>query len=193
MLNPNFAKTVIAPSLSYGFIIWLFSKALFNPIDNINFIFNVGMFIFLTEFLSIHSSVMLTAPKKTLPKIIALIFYVAFVLIFSVATHTYYPAALFTLSLVAKLFGKPPNYQQLMGTALIFMSSLFITIFATSAIKSAFIFPQQVLEHKAAGSSGLFVDTPQTLLVWGMLYYTGLIVFQIWLYKKGNQTSLKTK
>jgi hypothetical protein len=151
------------------------------------------MFIFLTEFLSIHSSVLLSAPKKTLPKIFALIVYVIFVLIISFATHTYYPAIIFIFSLMAKLFHSPRDNLQLIGPTIIFMGSVFITIFASSTIKSTFVFSQQVLDQKTKGSSGLFVDTPQTLLVWGMLYYTGLIVFQVWEYTKASQSRMQTK
>jgi hypothetical protein len=176
--------------ISYGFIIFLFSRALVSPEDNINFIFNVGIFIFLTEFLSMHSAVMFSNPKwNLLQKLFLLSVYLIFVLVGSYVTHSFYPGLIFALSLVAKSFyGSNTNQYRLIFPAFIFMGTAFFSVIMASVITIVFPFPAAVLSQKDPNSSGVFVDQPQTLLVWGILYYIGLIAMEIWLLKKTDNT-----
>lgn len=183
--NSQQTLTKLLPSVTiYSFIVYLFVSGLVNPESHINFIYNVGIFVFVTEFLSVHSAIMLSSPKwKFSQKAMLVGFYAFFVLAISLATNTFYPAILFMLSLAAKTFGRPPQNQiQLIWPVVIFMCAVGLSVLFASAVSALFSFPPEVIAQKPAGSSGLFVEQPQSLLLWGILYYGGLVGLDIWQY-----------
>lgn len=53
-------------------------------------------------------------------------------------------------------------------------------------------FPEAIYAAKPANSSGTFVDVPQTLLVWGVVYYAALIVWQFFQHTTLSKNEIKT-
>lgn len=190
MFNIHSPQPIIFSLFGYGAVLYLFFYALLAPEQNINFMYNVGIFIFVSEFLSIHSSGMLTSPDKVSRKLPLFCLYLAFVAAFSLMTQTFYPAVIFVLSLVAKLFDKTPNGKALATSLYMFLGTVFLTIFLSPLISAVFDFPQSVLDQAPANTSGLFVEQPQTLLVWGILYYAGLMILQVRAFRKTLKKSV---
>lgn len=184
MLNINSPKPLVVSLINYGVILYLFVGALLAPEQNINFIYNVGVFIFLTEFLSMHSSGMLSGHQRLSQKVLLLGVYLIFVVAWSFATQTFYPAVIFALSLVAKAFDKTPDRASVATSFFMILGTVVVTVLLSPLIVFAFEFPQSVLNQAPANSSGMFVEQPQTLLVWGILYYAGMIFLQIRAHRK---------
>ena len=178
--------------ISYGSIVFLYVQALANPLDHIDFIYGFGMFIFIAEFLSIHSSAMLTGLKNIRQAYSLTAFYMIFAVAFSVALGTYYPALILILSITAKsILATTPQIRSapsssgithdstIVSTAVIFLSTAFAVGLFGWVIAVFIPFPEAVYASKPANASGIFVDMPQTLLAWGILYYSLLIIWQV--------------
>lgn len=186
-------KTLIA-ILSNCFIVYLFIQALLNPADNINFIYGYGIFLFVAEFLALHSSMMLSGKTNNKTAFFMIFVYAILIISFSVALHTIYPALIFMLSLVAKVLAptapsKPKARKIKLDNApimhfIIFMSSVFLTPLAGLIAIIMFPFPDAVYAQRPVGSSGLFIDMPQSLLAWGIIYYSALVIWRVVLFLK---------
>ena len=46
---------LVVALLNYGLIVFLFLQALIDPVHHLDFIYSFGVFVFVAEFLSIHS------------------------------------------------------------------------------------------------------------------------------------------
>lgn len=181
----------------YASIAGYFAVALADPMAHADFIFRTGLLIFVFEFLSIHSAGMtggfarpVAAPGGFLPqpgevtrprvpwrvagRAFLLLIYAAFAVAFGAGTGTYALPAIFLTGTAAKFFGRRASHRPNLTaplTILLLFSVLLVAV--TSAFWVAqFPFPPELFSHKLPNSSGLFVDQPQTLLVWGIIYYS---------------------
>lgn len=171
-----------------------FLQALLFPKDHIDFIYSMGFVIFLLEFLNIHSTGMImgaSEQKKTLHNLrhkgFLLILYLIFYLVaFSVAKN-YYVVISAVISFLSKLFFKqalPKDTSNIAvsGGLLVILTVALAMI--SDLIKIIIPFPEEVYLNKPGNTSGVFVDVPQTLLLWGVLYYFLLGLYEIVLFKK---------
>lgn len=185
----------------------MFLNALINPSQNTAFIFKTGMLIFLIEFLSIHSSGMAaglrskgvhqgtfayktsvfgsTFARKN-PKIMLIAAYFIFVVAFALIFRNWFVPLFFFVSLVAKFYGNKATQDKLnIGIMiLLFIGTVFVVLPFSALFQAFFPIPQEILGQKLPGSSGLFVDVPQTLLAWGILYFFLAIVVEVVLFWK---------
>jgi len=139
---------------------------------------------------------MLSGPTNNRTAFFVILLYSILILGFSVALHTIYPALLFILSLVAKVL-IPASTPKRMSRKLkldnapamqtiIFMGSVFLIPLVGIIAAILFPFPDAVYVQKPANSSGLFIDVPQSLLAWGIIYYSALALWQIVLFRKNS-------
>lgn len=166
----------------------VFLNVLLHPSKNAHFIANAGFFILFIEFLTICYSLLLIkfAPGINVKKIFVFLFFLIFVLgIFSLSKDAFI-VLFFLVSLVTKLFGRNAILNMSFATAVI-LSLLLSGLMAgmlSSLINSMFPFPEELLTQKPDSQS------PQTLMVWGLIYFflTGImeIVFFI---KKAKTTN----
>lgn len=140
---------------SYAIIVLMFLDALINPQNNINFIYNSLTFIFVAEFLGIHSSFMMGTSKKTpIISIIIISIYMFMTIIFSTVLNTFYPAIILALSIIAKSSNKKYINRNISGLNLIlYISSVLIGILFSPITKSLIIFSDNVLALKPEGIS----------------------------------------
>jgi hypothetical protein len=193
----NDISALIASLFNYS-LAATFLLALLNPDMSISIVFGLGMLIFFVEFLSLHSSAMLGGKKPKMP------FRILYSIIYEFPILTIYIAIIAALGLIfgywqlllffaASLFGKilvPMENWQKMGSQFLFfiLSAIFIIAFAPS-LADLFPFSPDVLAQKMPGSGGLFVEYPQAVLIWGILYYGVLalldtrIMFKIFIKK----------
>lgn len=181
----------------------LFLRALLNPIAHVNFIVQMGIWIFLVEFFSIFVSgfgeksvrfkfanILSTAIMFVIIAIFALAFGWLFL------GNIYLPL-IFLGSTLAKIFGKQAAPGQsfreysillLLGSVLIvFIVSpeFWVNLFPFSDNFNQFM-PTNWAERIERGEiSGEFVERPQTMLVWGVIYFVLASVIELALFKKG--------
>ena len=171
------------------FLGWLFLRALVWPEDHAQFIFRSGLMLYIAEFLSIHSSGMTQEPQgrnknKGLGRISLLGLYGLFIFLCAYGLKSWFIAIHFWVSLLAKVFFKRSaardmgHVPQAFATANL-IASTFLVILLAPLLNSVCPIPPAVMEQRMPGSSGLFVDVPQTLLAWGVLYFTFTALFNI--------------
>ena len=175
-------------------LVVLYAQALIRPQDHASFIFRAGIAIYLIEFLSIHSSGMLlgargTAHKKKPSRFFLLGLYAVFTLGFMVKLDSWFIGLSFLLSLCAKVFlsrsvREDITRPQIAFSAVNLLFCTFIVVLPALLLKKMFPIPQSLIAEHANGFSGLFVDTPQTLLVWGILYFAITVLFNMLMFFK---------
>lgn len=151
----NLIYTVI-PFIGYISIIIM----LFNLLKQSNGQYEYMFLIFFVEFLSIHSTGFMGMIDSTKIKAVILIFYMAFVLaIFSININA---GIILFASLLSKVLNNKFKFtnKSLVNTVF-FVLSVLITFFVMSTI------------FRETDISKLFV-------YWGIFYYFGLIVIELW-------------
>ncbi len=155
-----------------------FIHALFKPRYNIDFIYDTSVMLFIAEFLSIHSSGMLggVSNKNIKAKIALFFFYILFVVMLLATTKSPQLFYFLTVSFITKFFihRNTSATEAFVKPFLVLLGTTFFVIFASSIIKIIIPIPDYVLMQKPSNISGLFVEVPQTILVWGIIYPIGL-------------------
>ncbi|MBI2668721.1 hypothetical protein HYX14_02675 [Candidatus Woesearchaeota archaeon] len=198
--------SLIVSAVGNLFLVGLFTQALLFPEDNVKFIFNSGMLIFLVEFLSLHSSGMIFSPEArtvqsrklfllwkifTVPiKFILVGVYLLFMLVFGFAFQNWAVPVVFMISLGAKYFGKKTHTHHTSAgiSVLLLIGTVFIVTLLAPLWSVLFPFPESVLQQKMSGSSGIWVDIPQTMLVWGILYYGLLGIIEVISFRRQKES-----
>jgi len=193
MKLPPLISLLISCTSNLLLVFW-FALALLNPTEHAYFIFNTGLILFSIEFLSIHSGGMLAGTPKEhslkkswfhIPiKLFLVSLYSIFVLAFAFAFKNYWVPLFFIFSLVGKVFGNkakesPTNVAL---SIVLFIGSVFLIVMTASLWESLFPFPAEVFAFKPENTTGMFVEQPQTLLVWGVLYYILTAITEIALF-----------
>ncbi|MFQ5512272.1 MAG: hypothetical protein ACE5EO_10520 [Candidatus Krumholzibacteriia bacterium] len=52
----------------------------------------------------------------------------------------------------------------------------------------SFPFPPEVKSARPSGQGGLFVDTPQTLMAWGVIYFALMTLCELMIFRKSAKT-----
>ena len=149
------------------FMVGLFCRALTHPAMFAEFIYKTGIIIFVIEFMSLHSSGMLLGSAATKRK----------------SGQTPFPAK--------GRFVLLPFYILMVGVfaaaIVMLLVSTFVVIFSAKFLADWFPLPAEVRAARPPDTSGLFVDTPQTLMAWGALYFSLMTVFEVLIYRKHGE------
>lgn len=62
--------------------------------------------------------------------------------------------------------------------------SVLLVVFGAQLIAGWFPFPPEVKAARPSGQSGLFIDTPQTLMAWGVIYFVLITVCELMIFRK---------
>lgn len=175
-------------------LVALYAQALVRPEEHAAFIFRAGIATYIVEFLSIHSSGMLSGErkdkhKKKSDRFFLLGFYMIFIVGFMASLHCWFIGLYFILSLCTKVFMSQSvkddiNKSQIAFSAGNLLCCTLIVVALASFLRKAFPFPESILAQHPKGTSRLFVDTPQTLLAWGILYFSCTVVFNTIIFLK---------
>ncbi len=173
--------------LSNFFLAVPFIYAILEPEKNIDFIYNTSIMLFIAEFITIHSSAMLsgTPNKEVGRKILLFFFYMAFVFAFSLVSKSKNIFYFLTVSFFIKFFinKNESNMDRIVKPIIVFVSSAFLVTFTSGIWKSLIRIPLPVLMQKPDNISGLFVEIPQTILAWGIIYPIGLYLISFMNFK----------
>lgn len=183
--------TVVGGNL---FIAVLFVRALFGPLQHADFIFKTGLWIFFVELFSIFLSslisprMMVIAQRNFIGAMTILLNFVGIsVMILGFGyfvLHNLYIPGVFIASFLAKGFSKKATLIKVW----LIISVLTVFIIGSQFWVNLFPFPEEfiryapldVQERYARGEiAGEFVDRPQTLLVWGALYFSVIAVMEL--------------
>ena len=184
--------------LIYGVINLLlaipFLNSIFNPINNINFIYKGSFALFLFEFIAVAADITFSdidsvnvsvkvfgKEVQGINKRVSLIsFFLILALVYSFIINSPQLTLFLIVSILIKAFQKSSNSDSNIATKglALFISSIFLAIPLGIIASRIFPFPKEVILNNPGNMSGLFVDTPQTLLVWGLLYPVGLFLIE---------------
>lgn len=183
----KFLKTIFA-FLSSIAIITFFVQALLFPEFNVNWIYSSAMIIFVVEFLSIHSSAMMMgevlSENKKKNATYLFFFYLFFTIVLTVVFKNYILPFFFILSTYIKFFmGRHfvANKTYLIINVFALIIPLIIVLIGSSLLQNLFPFPQEVLMAKPENATGVFVDVPQTVLAWGVIYFSIQLLINLFL------------
>jgi hypothetical protein len=70
--------------------------------------------------------------------------------------------------------------------------STFIVVFSASYLADWFHFSAEVKSARPSGQSGLFINTPQTLMAWGVIYFSLMTLCEILIFRKSVTRSRET-
>jgi len=187
------------------FLVGVFYSALINPVDYKDFIYKTGIMIFMIEFMTLHSSGMLFGSAQKAQKegkrrfglkekIGLFVFYNLFVVVFAAQTGQWLAAVYFAVSLASKaIYSRSIDAEQRLapvaaGIAMLLLST-FLVVFGAKLIAGWFPLPAEVRAARPSGQSGLFISTPQTLMMWGVLYFMLMTVCEMAIFRKSVKQS----
>ncbi|MEI6850609.1 MAG: hypothetical protein WCK26_01420 [Candidatus Saccharibacteria bacterium] len=190
-ISPIHLLYLAIPVISYLLVAGLYLVAMLNPQNNIDFIYGYGMFIVIAEFLSVFSSNIVMSEFRLFDNIFAIIILMFFVVVFSFVLHSIYPGLILGLSIIAKIFTNKTRLSTNESSTFsfddyttlgIFFGTLLLIAFSSPLLGKLLTLPESVLINKPANTTGIFVDTPQLLLIWGVLYFSLLAAARIWFF-----------
>lgn len=180
----------------------VFLRSLLNPVAHSEFIVKTGIWLFMAEFLSIPSSGggglinSFRATGNILGSAIGFSIIAVFALTFGWAFlgNLYLPLIFLGSTLVkiferkaiasSNLYAIPLLLGSLVFVFFILGPELLVRLFPLPKDFSQFAPPDWVVRHERGDISGEFVDRPQTMLVWGIIYFTLAAVIELFQYFK---------
>lgn len=187
----------------YLFLSWLFIQALLYPLKNLGLLYTTGIVTLIIEFLNIHSSIVLNLYREKLGKkfepllkLFLLFIYSIFIVFLGIFSENIYISIIFFVSLVSKILANKVVPSGLNTYQFrLYLATLIISILGARLWEHLFSFPQKVYEARPDNITGILVDRPQTLVVWGISYYLSLGIIEIILFvnKKKRQQDLHTR
>lgn len=204
----NLYQRTVSLILAVGgnlFLVQLFLNALLFPLEHTDLIFHTGIWIFLMEFLGIISGKFLSGGVGSVRKyqnILGLFIFAVFAFGFSILLQNVYYSIIFIVTLIAKSFGNKAalDHSRTVLNIFILLASLAVVFFVFSPQFwiDFFPFPEAVFNSVSSNSnklrlhvissSGEFIDHPQTLLAWGVVYYSLLTMLEVVLFWKNERT-----
>lgn len=192
----------------------IFLSALFYPWDHAEFLSGVVIAIYFFEFLSLHSTGMLSGMKLTQESsfkfirdnktfnfyafgkpvsflavnVVLVCIYFLFAFSFALAYKSWIVAGMFFISVLSKWMAKKSlNLEESGRLAILVMAFLFssaIIIPLQGVLKN--LFPISIELTKPG--SGLFQDVPQTILAWGVIYFGLCTIIEYYYFDKKLKT-----
>lgn len=179
--------------ISIILIIAFFVQTLINPDKNLSWVYNNAILIFAIEFLSLHSSgignFFRTEANYKKPSLILFFIYLIFAVVLAVLFDNFILPIFFILSTINKFFitGFLKIDKKYFGiNILLFILPLIIVLIASPYLQTIFPFPQSILDAKPIGATGLFIEVPQTSLVWGIIYFSSILIMNMYLLIKNK-------
>ncbi|HUW22135.1 MAG TPA: hypothetical protein VMW41_05740 [Candidatus Bathyarchaeia archaeon] len=179
--------SLISASISGYFLLTaIFLQALVFPLKNVDFIYEGAIITYFIEFINIHSTVSLlmarsrqTVSKLTVQSLLLVYLFFAFILMLNAKNKLL--IIYFTISLINKiLFNQSlPNKNTSFIVTFLLLGSVGLAILTGPVWKFLFPFPPEVLLMRPKNISGLFVDVPQILLAWGVIYTLAMGIYEI--------------
>ena len=188
------------------FLSGLFLSALLAPIAHVNFIIQTGIWLFLVEFLSVFVGGAGTHPqlkkiRGIFTSIVGFFAVSAFALTFGwMLLESIYLPLIFLGSTAAKILGRraTSGKSSFVYPILLLLGSVFIVfvIFGPELLVNLFPFPEEFNQYVPADwaarrmsgeISGEFIDRPQTMLVWVVIYFFSLFIAELVLFLKKLQ------
>jgi hypothetical protein len=189
MLGPHMSRSLrmIGAVAANLVIIGQFTQALFDPTAHINFIYGTALGIFVLEFLSLHAGGVLANlprdPKRFL-YLLTIPVYGGFSVLAGQLLNSPALPLYFMLSLTAKvLFPRKVSAEYIILNVFLLVATVMGVAVSQSLIGTVVAWPEGVLQQRPANSSGLFIDMPQTLVIWGIVYFGLDSVIKVWLAK----------
>jgi hypothetical protein len=187
-------------------LVCLYARALIWPQEYAQFVFRMGMMIFVIEFISIHSSGILSGTKnnklkdnnwnwaKMPSKLFLICLYGLFVFASMFALQSWLIGIVFFISLSQKILinrfiEEKERKIQILFPVINLFASVFIAELIGPFLKSSFPISSEISSQWTKGTSGSWVETPQKLLAWGILYFSFTIAFNIFIYIRYNWRS----
>lgn len=193
----NSIATVGASVIGWLVLAGVFFRALLNPFVYTDFIYDTSILLYVTEFLNIHASGMLQGAShqsgKQLYRPFLLLLYGFFIFIFFFVFKNTIMLIFFAVSLVSKVLSYRTSadpHQSATRTMLLLGTTLPLVVLSP-IIAFLFPFPAEFLALKPANTSGLFVEMPQVVLVWGILYSLANIGLEIHFVRPHISTTLQ--
>ncbi|MBI2668720.1 hypothetical protein HYX14_02670 [Candidatus Woesearchaeota archaeon] len=157
------------------FLAWLFLRAIIAPEQYANFILKIGIMIYVIEFLSVHSGIMLSEREhlgwRAIPRSFMLIaLYSVFALGAGFMAKNWLVPIIFFVSLIAKVAGLKPADGKLWISGLLLIGSMGLAMFPAQLLQSHSPLPTGIYEAILERSSGL-ETRPLIFMFWGVLYY----------------------
>ncbi len=177
-MNNEDRKTIIVQPIvhlffsviTYAIIVLIFLGALIDPNNNINFIYNSAIFIFIAEFLSIHSSAIISNKLGFKENIFVIVMYMALIVPFSFLLNSFYPAIVLTLSIIAKVFNRKSEITvSILVNMLVFFGSTFLVITCAPIIQYLIVIPNNVLDQRPVNVSRIIYRLSTN--TYGLGYY----------------------
>lgn len=188
---------LISASIGNFMLAGYFLQALLFPTDHIEFIYSAGFGIYILEIVNLHSTGMIMGTAgiknrldRVLHKISYPFFYALFYIMAFQVTKNYDVVIIAVISFASKLLFRQALPKK---SSVIIISGVLLTVFSlivmqfNGFVKELFPFPEEVYMAKPPNQSGLFVEVPQVLLFWGVMYYFSLVVVQIVMYLKAEK------
>lgn len=167
------------------YLIWLFVSALIFPYKNIEFLSSIGPAIFVIEFLSVHASGMAQGNFDSKTRLKLIFFYLAFLVpIFSIS-KSWNLVTVFVISIVSKiLFRATSNSDKFTVYSVFAIFGTFFILFFSFIWNMLFKLPSALQNELASRGKGLVYESPQTFMVWGIVYFSLLTFIEIYLKSK---------
>jgi len=189
MMEGNFKSTAhltggiyyLILSLSgYIFILGMFLSALFFPLNNIEFIFRTGFFLFLSEFLILGLSVMLVEREKMLVVLFSGAPFLIAVLWYGLRDNDIFMPIIFFINLILNVirYKKDQNKSVLIYSVAAFCVILALIGFISPVLGKISVAPEELFSKEIMGAR-ITVNYYYSLLAWGLLYYSFLCLFEI--------------
>ena len=182
------------------FLVGVFYSALIDPVEYKDFIYRTGIMIFVIEFMTLHSSGMFFGSAQKAKqtgkrqfglreKIGLFVFYNLFVVVFAAQTGQWLAAVYFAVSLGSKaVYSRSIDVEERLAPVaagiVMLLLSTFIVVFAAKPIAGWFPIPAEARSARMPGTGGLFVSKPQTLMMWGVLYFLFMTVCDVAIFRK---------
>jgi len=197
----NFSSSIWLSALGNIYLAGIFFWALIHPETSRDFIINTAILICMIEFLTIHSSGMLSGSYPTLGdgeewggqtdiifkwvkrfafswRFFLFCFYLIFVASLYFTFHNFYALFYFVISLLSKVFARTPGEE---SEHIAFHVGLFLlTMVIVSSLGGIFggVHGGSLMTCNGSKCSGLFIEVPWTILSWGILYYGALAIME---------------
>lgn len=171
------------------FLSGLFLRAILSPAEHADFILKTGILIFVIEFLTMHSSVMLGKRdeieqkgwKAFFGKMFFIILYSLFAIGTGYGTQNWILPLVFFISLVAKVFGKKATKDMTWFPVILLMAAQMLAIFPGQLLQTYAPLETELYDAIMARSSGM-ENIPLFFIIWGVIYYFLFAVVEIILF-----------
>jgi hypothetical protein len=70
--------------------------------------------------------------------------------------------------------------------------STFVVVFSAPVLADWFPLQPEVTSARPSGQSGLFISTPQTLMAWGVIYFSLMTLCELMIFRKSAKGSGET-